>query len=176
MSKSLAATLEKLDARTNILVAAIIGVSVLLPAFIHNPLITGPLVNALLIVVLFLSRRATALLVAAVPSLMALAGGLLPFFMAPAVPFIIISNMVFILAIEAAYKRSLASEAYWPAVIIGSFLKFSFLFLSGRLLLAIFSDSRLAATVNAVLGLSQLFSALAGSLIAFIVLKKLKRI
>jgi hypothetical protein len=176
MANSLETALEQVGSKTNILIASILAVSVLLPFFIHNPFITGPLVNALLIIVLFMSRRETALIVAAVPSLMALAGGLLPFFMAPAVPFIILGNMIFVVTIDAVYRRSPGANAYWRAAFFGAFIKFIFLFLSGRILLLTFYHPQLAVTINALLGYSQLFSALAGSAIAFIVLKKLKRI
>ena len=86
------------------------GVALFLPFLIHLQWITGPIINALLILILFLVGIRSALVVALIPSLMALAGGLLPAVLAPAVPFIMISNVIYILTIDRFYDRSKNSE------------------------------------------------------------------
>ena len=169
-------TLERVDPRELIVTIILGGLASFLPFFIHIQWLTGPLVNAILIIILFLSGLRLAIIVSAVPSLMALAGGLLPLFLAPAVPFIIASNIIFISVIYYQYYSSRKSDAYWRASFLGSFIKFVFLFLGAQSLSVIISNSQAVVVLGIMFGWMQLFSALAGSIIAFAVLKWLKRI
>jgi len=96
-------TEEQTMARVNVWAIAqflgLAGVATLLPFFIHLQWITGPVINAILILILFLVGIRSALVVCLIPSLMALAGGLLPAILAPVIPFIMISNVIFVLSI-----------------------------------------------------------------------------
>ncbi len=152
------------------------GVASFLPFFIHLQWITGPVINAILIIVLFLSGLRAAIVVSAVPSLMALAGGLLPVFLAPAVPFIILGNILFVAVIGYLYYHSNKSDAYWRSTFVGALVKFTLLFISAKFLVFFIQNSKAAVVLATMLGVNQLFTALAGSIIAFLILKMLKRI
>jgi len=168
--------LEKVDVRELSIVIALTGLASFMPFFIHIQWLTGPLVNAILIIVLFLSGLRLAIMVSAVPSLMAFAGGLLPPFLSPAIPFIIASNIIFISVIYYQYYSSNRREAYWSATFLGSFIKFVFLFLSAQFLSFFLANAKATVVLGVMFGWMQLFSALVGAVIAFAILKWLKRI
>lgn len=168
-------TLEKVDARWLARFLSLTAVAVFLPFFIHLPWITGPLINAILILVLLLTGLRSALLACFLPSLAALSGGLLPVVLAPAVPFIIIGNLIFVFMINWFYRRARTNfQGYWLGVFSGAFLKFVFLFFSINLLATFFIKMPVISLVTKMLGWSQLMTAIAGGVIAFGVLKFLK--
>jgi hypothetical protein len=151
------------------------AMAIFLPFFIHLPWLTGPLVNAILILVLLLTGFRSAILVSCLPSLMALSGGLLPAVLAPAIPFIMISNIIFVVMIDWSYQRAKTDfSGYWLGVLSGAFLKFVFLFFSVNILAAFFIKAPVLSLVVKMFGWSQLVTALAGGLIAWGVLKFLK--
>lgn len=148
-----------------------------MPFFIHLQLMTGPFINAIFILVLFLSGIRSAVVVALIPSLMAMSGGLLPAVLAPAVPFIMISNVIYILSIDLIYNRAKnAGIGYWAGVVIGSAMKFVFLFLSVGMISRLLIKHELAANVAQMMSWPQFATAIAGGVIAWAILKGLKRI
>jgi hypothetical protein len=169
-------TLAQVNVRSLTRFVALAGVALFLPFFIHLQWLTGPIVNAILILVLFLVGVRSALVVALVPSLMALAGGLLPAVLAPAVPFIMISNVIFVLSIDRAYDWSKNSlRGYWLGVLIGAVLKFIFLYFSVSWIVKLLVKQELAVAVARMMSWPQLVTAVAGGVIAFVILKWLKR-
>ncbi len=153
------------------------GLAMLVPYFFHSQWITGPLVNAGLILALFLIGIRSAVVVALVPSLMALAGGLLPAILAPVIPFIMISNIIFVFSIDWFYNNFKNNQvAYWLGVSIGAFLKFLFLFLSVNIISKLLIKQELAMRIAQMMSWPQLITAMAGGLIVFMILKWLKRI
>jgi hypothetical protein len=156
---------------------ALAGAAIVLPFFIHLQWLTGPIVNAILIICLFLIGVRAALFLAAIPSLMALVGGLLPAVLAPVVPFIMISNMVFILTIDFIYGRARNEKnGYWAGVIIGALLKFSFLFISVNSISKLLIKQELILKVAQMMSWPQFATATLGGIIAWVFLKRLKRI
>ena len=147
------------------------------PFFIHLQWLTGPLVNAILIITLFLVGIRSALVLCLVPSLMALAGGLLPAVLAPIVPFIMISNVILVLSIEFIYSSVKDTvKSFWSGVITGALLKFLFLFFSVSIISRLLIKSELAVKVAQMMSWPQFFTAFTGGMIAYIVLKSLKRL
>ncbi len=150
---------------------AILGVASLVPLF---PLqqVTGPIINALIfIAVVILGLRQT-LVVCVIPSLMALSAGLLPIFLAPIVPFIIISNIV--LAVTFSYARQ---TNFWLGVISASLFKFIFIWSTTSVVATIFIKNPLAIkAVATMMSWPQLVTALIGGVIAFVFLKSIKKI
>lgn len=165
------AVLEKVGGRTWFWSLVLALAAAFVPFLIHNQWITGPLVNAVLIIVLFLSGRRLAMVIAFVPSLMALSGGLLPLIAAPLVPIIILSNLVFIASIDYFYHRFHGAEPYWPAVVFGSLLKFAFLSIAAKVMVMFMNSPKLEMIINTMFSWPQLFSALLGGIVAFAVLK-----
>ncbi len=168
---------EKVNVRVLTQFLFLAGVAIILPFLIHLQWLTGPIVNAILILVLFLVGIRSALVVAIVPSLMALAGGLLPAVLAPAVPFIMISNVIYILCLDRIYEAMKSVDrGYWLGVIVGSSIKFLFLFFSVNLISKLLIKQELMAKVAQMMSWTQLATAVTGGMIAWIVLKWLKRL
>ena len=167
---------EAVNVRTAVQFLGLASVATALPFVVHIQLLTGPIVNAILILLLFLVGIRAALLIALIPSMMALAGGLLPAVLAPAIPFIMISNVLFILTIDQFYKViSNEQKGYWLGVILGAALKFIFLFASVGLITKLVLKKELAAAVTQMMSWPQFATAVAGGVIAWVVLKWLKK-
>lgn len=153
------------------------SVATILPFFIHLQWITGPLVNAVLIILLFLVGIRSALAVSLIPSLMALAGGLLPAILAPIVPFIMISNVILVLSVDQLYNRVKdTAKGYWAGIAVGASLKFLFLYGSVSIIGKLLIKQELVFKVAQLFSWTQFATALTGGMIAWIVLKWLKRI
>lgn len=176
MSYSKEVTLNLVKTRSLLIFLGIASTATILPFFIHLQWFTGPIVNALLILTLFLVGIRSALVLCMVPSLMALAGGLLPAVLAPVVPFIMLSNMIFVLSIEFMYNFSKKiNKGYWLGVLVGSLLKFFFLFLSVSFIAKLLLKQALVQKVAQMMSWPQFATALTGGLIAWVVLRWLKR-
>jgi hypothetical protein len=175
MSNIKTETLEGVDVRE---VAQSLGLLLtisVLPFFIHIQFLSGPFVNALLIIILFLCGIRTAVLAALIPSMMALAGGLLPAVLAPAIPFIMISNVIFVFLVDYFYHNTLDNQkGYWLGVAFGAAIKFTFLFISVNFISQLLIKKELAGAVAQMMSWPQFATALAGGIIAWIFLKWLK--
>jgi riboflavin transporter len=152
------------------------GIALFLPFFIHLQWISGPIINAILILILFLSGIRAAMVVALIPSLMALSGGLLPAVLAPVVPFIMISNMIFVLTIDWFYSKTKDSnKGYWLGVIMAAVVKFAFLYFSVSWITKLLIKQELAVKVAQMMSWPQFATAIIGGMIAWVILKWLKR-
>jgi len=137
----------------------------------HNQLITGSIVNAILFIsVVFLGVRG-AILIGSIPSLIALSSGLLPLVLAPMIPFIIIGNAVLIIVFGYFKERN-----YWLGAVLASTLKFLFLFSTSSIVVNLLLKKEVATKVAMMMSWPQLSTALAGALIAYLVLKSIKKI
>lgn len=168
--------LEKVDARSLTWFIGLAGAAAVLPFFVHVQLLTGPIINAIFILVLFLAGARSALVVALIPSLMALSGGLLPAILAPAVPFIMIGNVIFVLCVDLFYGWQPTAVGYWKGILVGAILKFVFLYLSVGWITKLLIKQELAMAVARMMSWPQFATAVAGGAIAWIVLKWLKRV
>lgn len=156
---------------------ALAGTASFLPFVLHLQWLTGPIVNAILIITLFLLGIRSALFLCVIPSLMALSGGLLPVILAPILPFIMLSNMLFVLTIDWFYTNIKNDQkAYWLGVFAAASLKFVWLLLSVHFIKNLLTKQELAIKVAQIFSWSQFATALSGALIAWLVLKWLKRI
>jgi hypothetical protein len=168
---------EKVNVKELAVFLGLSGVTMLLPFFVHIQWITGPLVNALLIINLFIVGIRSTLVLALVPSLMALSAGLLPAVLAPAVPFIMIGNVIYILLIDRIYNNAKNQETgYWLGLVIASGLKFTFLFLSVSLIANLITKQEIIAKVAQMMTWPQFATAFIGGMIAYMALKWIKRI
>lgn len=155
---------------------ALAGTATFLPFFIHLQWFTGPIVNAILIASLFLVGIRSALVLCMVPSLMALAGGLLPAVLAPVVPFVMISNAILVLVVDWLYNNFKDErKGYFLGLGMGALAKFLFLFFSVNIISGLLIKQELAVKVAQMMSWPQLATALAGGLLAWAVLKWLKR-
>jgi len=135
--------------------------------FFHQQAITGSIVNATLFVAVLLFGVRGAILVGFVPSLIALAVGTLPVLLAPMIPFIIIGNAILVIIFNGLKDRN-----YWLGVILAGFLKFLFLFSTSTLLMGLFFKKEIAANIAVMMGWPQFFTAVAGGLMTYFLLKQ----
>ena len=155
--------------------AGLASVAMFLPYLVHIQWITGPIVNAVLILTLLMFGIRHAVVIATFPSLMALSGGLLPVVLAPVVPFIMLGNMVLILCVDWCYNNfEDKTKGYWSGVILGASLKFLFLFLSVNIISGLLIKQELAIKVAQMMSWSQLYTAILGGVIAWEIWKRLK--
>jgi hypothetical protein len=153
------------------------SVASFLPFFFHSQWISGPIVNAILIIALFVVGIRGALVLALIPSLMALAGGLLPVILAPVIPFIMVSNVILILTIEFIYKlMKKETSGYWMGLVIAAGLKYLFLYSSVNFIVKLVLKSDIAIKVITMMSWPQFVTALFGGILAWLLLKKFKSI
>ncbi len=140
------------------LVFLVVGI---VPVFLHSQWITGPLVNAALLIAAVLVGPADAIMLGLIPSTVALSSGLLPLPLAPMIPFIMIGNGLYIILFLKAEKFSRMG-----AVIMASLGKFLFLFVTSKFILSALLSSPLAEKVSIMMSWPQLMTALIGGVIA----------
>lgn len=168
-------TFERVNTNSIAQFAGLASIAMFLPYLIHIQWITGPIVNAILILTLLKFGFRNAIVLAAVPSLMALSGGLLPVILAPVVPFIMISNMILIFCVDWAYNNFKDNKkGYWFGVLLGASLKFIFLFLSVNIISGLLIKQELAIKVAQMMSWPQLYTALLGGVIAWGVWRRIK--
>ncbi|MCX6762412.1 MAG: ECF transporter S component [Candidatus Moranbacteria bacterium] len=141
--------------------------AVIFPALLahtpQNQWITGTIVNALLFLAVWRIGIVNATLVAILPSSVALIRGLLPTPMAVLIPYIILSNIILIAIFYALKKYPLAG------IISASLAKFLFLLAISTYFI------KIASPLLIMMHWPQLFTALAGGLIAVGIIKITKR-
>ncbi len=152
-----------------LVLALLIGVAIVAPVLFKQQIIAGTIVNAALILgVTFLGTR-DGLIISLVPSSFALASGLLTPVLAPMIPFIIVGNSILVLAFAYLSKFN-----YWVGAVVGSVLKFAFLFGTSSVVIGLLINKEVAPAVAQMMSWTQLFTALAGSILAFGVIKLVK--
>ena len=150
---------------------ALLALSVVVPSLIHSQYVTGPLVNAMLILAVVLLGPFEAVMIGIIPSAVALSSGLLPLPLAPMVPFIMISNALLIGLFASLYKSNFA-----VGVIIGGLVKFAFLYAIVTWLMQTMLSGALVSKLAIMMGYPQFLTALAGGIIAYLILKGIKKV
>ena len=143
---------------------------IIFPLF-HNQFMAGPMVNAVLFIMPFFLGLRDSMLLAMLPSVVALAVGLLPALAAPFLPYIIVSNWVLPFIFD-----KLRQKGYWLGAVSSSLAKFIFLYGASFILTSYFISGPQAKLVANMFSLPQLYTALLGAIIAFSFLKFIKRI
>ncbi len=147
-----------------------IGSAVVAPLLGHQAL-TGVVVNATLFLATGILGLSSGILVSLVPSLIALATGLLPPVLAPMVAFIMAGNVLLVLTFNFFKDRN-----YWLGMILASVLKFSFLLGTSSIVISLLLKKEIASQVAMIMSWSQLVTALGGGYLAFFLLKKIKKV
>lgn len=124
---------------------------------LHNQIITGSIVNAILFISVATLGITGASLICLVPSIFALLAGTLPSVLSPFIPFIMLANILLVLSFNYLKKYN-----YWLRVVSASLLKFLFLFAV---------SFYVSQTVAIMFGWVQLLTALLGGVITYFVLK-----
>ena len=159
--------LEKVDIKTIACFVGLMAVAIVLPRFIHNQFVTGPIVNATLFLGAYYLGSGPAILVGLVPSVTALSAGLLPLPLAPMVPFIMISNAILIASFNWLKKFNFGS-----ATIVASLAKYLFLYVTASFVISKLMPQTLASKASLIMmAWPQIVTALVGGLIAFGIIK-----
>jgi hypothetical protein len=148
----------------------LIGVAIAAPVIFSQQLITGTIVNATIIVGVCLLGAKNALIIGLLPSSVALATGILSPALAPMIPFIIVGNTILVLAFD--YLKNIN---YWVGVVAGAVLKFAFLYGMSSVVIGLITSEQIAAKAAAQMSWPQLVTALCGGILAFGVVKLLRR-
>ena len=141
--------------------AVLLGIASAAP-LLGNQFVTGPIVNATLLIAVGMLGMRDGLLVGLIPSSIALATGLLPPMLAPMLPFIIVGNAI--LVVTFGYLKG---KNFWLGVVSGSVLKFAFLFGTSSIVINLLINQQLATKVAVMMSWPQLVTALAGGMIAY---------
>jgi hypothetical protein len=152
-----------------ILFAVSLGILTVIPSFIHSQWITGPMVNAVLLISAVLIGPMEAVFLGLMPSTVALSAGLLPLPLAPMVPFIMIGNAVMIAVFHYSYKKNI-----YASIGAAALLKFAFLHFSVVLIMAKLLDSKLTANLAMMMSWPQFVTAIIGGVVAYGFLKGVK--
>jgi hypothetical protein len=148
----------------------LIAIAVVAPLFIKQQLVAGTIVNATLIIGVALLGTRDGLLIGLLPSSIALATGLLSPALAPMVPFIIIGNALLVVAFNYLSKFN-----YWVGVIVGSLIKFAFLYGTSTVVIGLLINKQVAPAVAQMMAWPQLVTAIAGGILAFGVIRLMKK-
>lgn len=140
----------------------------------HSQWITGPIVNTALILSVFVVGVRGGLLIGMLPSTIALGTGLLPSVLAPMIPFIIISNCILVLVIDYVRRMEIKNN-YWLGLTLGAGLKYLFLWLTSGVVINLLLNQKLAIKVASMMSWPQFFTAMLGGILAFGVLKIIKK-
>ena len=154
-----------------IIFAILLALLILMPFLIHFQWITGPTVNAALFIATVILGPTRAILLGLMPSTVALSAGLLPFALAPMVPFIMLSNVILVLVFSYLYKKN-----YFVALSVSAFLKFAFLHQTVTWVMSRFLENKIVATLSIMMSWPQFFTALIGGLVAYVFLKQIKKV
>jgi hypothetical protein len=139
---------------------------------VHNQLITGTIVNAVLFISASLLGWEMAVAIGVLPSLIALLAGTLPLPLVIMIPLIITSNALLVLSFYYLSK----SKNISLGILAGSFLKFIFLASFSQLLVHLVLKPSIPPSLAVMMSWPQLVTALLGGLVAMTTLKIFKKI
>ena len=135
---------------------------VYLPTVIRLQPVTGALVNMSLILAVFLIGFRGAILLGIMPSLFALASGLLSPYLLPMIPFIIMGNVIL-----AAIYHYLGRNNFSAAIFAAAFAKFLFLYASFNLLISFLPEGKQMLPLVSMMGWTQFLTAVSGGILAY---------
>jgi len=170
--KEKALVLKQINWQSLLWFSSLLLVAVIVPCYVHQQFITGPIVNAVLFLAVYTLGAGGTVLIGLMPSVAALVSGLLPLPLAPMVPFIMIANAILVLVFAGLRKTN-----YIFSAIMASLCKYLFLNISVFWVVKLISQKPIAAKATAtMMQWPQLVTALAGALIAFLILKSFKKL
>lgn len=154
-----------------LLFVLMLGIVAIVPVFVHIQWLTGPMVNAVLLISAVLIGPMEAVLLGLMPSTVALSAGLLPLPLAPMVPFIMLGNAILVAVFHYIYKKN-----FFAAIGAAALLKFAFLHFTVVWLMDGMLDGKLFAKLAVMMSWPQFFTAVIGGVIAYGLLRGLKKV
>lgn len=149
-----------------IIFAILLTISIVLPAFIHVQWMTGPVINAALLLATVLIGPMEAMLLGLMPSTVALSTGLLPFALAPMVPFIMIGNAILIISFHYLKGQNYALRLGLSALLKFAFLHYAVVFVMSR-----FLDSPILSKLMIMMSWPQFVTAVIGGIVIYPLVK-----
>jgi hypothetical protein len=159
--------LEKIDGRRLLQTVALSFVIVFVPYFVHNQIITGTIVNAVLIFSLLSFGFRQALVLCFVPGFLAFASGLLATAAYPILPFIMLSNVLLIAVFYFLFDSCGTFWNYWKTLFVAAFLKFVFLYSASIFVTYLSTGSSYFIAFLSPFSFPQLATALSGGALAY---------
>ena len=147
-------------AKTNIHYLTLFFATILFAPLIGNQIITGTIVNATLFVAVAVVGLRAGFVLSIIPSMVAVATGLLPIILAPIIPYIIISNMILVTVFDKIENKVLG-------ILLASLSKFAFLFIISHFVITFLLDSNF---LSIMFSWTQFFTAIMGGCLAYIIL------
>jgi len=135
---------------------------ILFAPLVGNQFVTGTIVNASLLMSVVLFGLPGAIVLCFIPSIISLLTGLLPFVIAPMIPFIIMGNILLVLIFDLLRKKN-----FFLGLVPAALLKFSFLFLTSNYLIHFFVKETVASNIAIMMSWPQLITALLGGVVAY---------
>lgn len=151
--------------------SGLLGLTFLVPAVIHQQAITGPIVNAILLIASAMLSPSSAMLIGILPSTVALSRGLLPLALAPMIPFIILGNALYV-----HLFGHLKSKNFVLGVAVAAVAKFGLLYSASQLILQNLLPGKLVTKATQMMSWPQLITALIGGFLAWVILSGLNQI
>lgn len=151
-------------ARTIARFIALLSVAIFAPA-LNSQALTGTIVNATLFVAAVVIGVPGAILIGIIPSVVSAMTGLLAPAILPMVPFIVVSNAILIVLFA-----KLGTKSYWKGMVVASFVKFAFLSIVSLFVIRLFVPAKVASQLALMMTWPQLFTAISGGILAYLVL------
>lgn len=151
--------LDKVKTKETVFFLTLLFVASFVP-IIGNQVVVGPIVNATLFLATMFIGIQGAVLVAFLPSIIALFSGIIPFATFPIIPFIVTGNVILILVFNH-FRQQL-----WKGVLLASFAKFAFLYTVSFFIFNRIFEGSLASQIVATMSWPQFATALLGGVVA----------
>lgn len=136
--------------------------------------ITGPLINAMLLITAILLAPIAGVILGILTPLVAVLRGQLPAILAPMVPFIMIGNGIYVLLfcfLKSKHNNSNIFVFSLFSLIIASLSKFIWIFFSAKILLVLFFNIKFPEKLLAMMSFPQFVTAMTGGLLALLLIK-----
>ncbi|MDZ7721579.1 MAG: ECF transporter S component [candidate division KSB1 bacterium] len=151
-------------------IVVLLTLTLIIQLFGLPQLITGPLINMMLLITALILDPLSGILLGMLTPLVALFRGQLPPLLAPMVPFIIVGNAiwvgVFALIRPSVNRNLLSSVRTWIALLTAALLKTLWLFATARFLLPLLLGKHLPDALIAAMSFPQFITAVAGGAFA----------
>ena len=158
--------------------AIILGLTLIIQSGGFPQPITGPLINAILLITASLLGIVAGIILGTLTPIVALIRGQLPPVLAPMIPFIIIANGVFVTVFILLIKylsATLRLNSDWSkaliALIFASLLKFLLLFSAVKIILPVVFAVRFPDKIILIMSTPQFVTAMIGGIIAIVAIR-----
>ncbi|MCY6370058.1 ECF transporter S component [Clostridium ganghwense] len=154
----------------------LLAIAVIFQMTLKHTVVVGPVVNAVLLLTTFICGTVWGIYVGLLTPLLAFATGTLNAALGPFVPFIMIGNaiLVFFFGIFKGKEKF----GKYLGLVIGSLLKYLFLYVSATKLVSLFKlgiPAKLVKQLAIIMGIPQFYHALIGGAFAILIIELLKK-